>query len=101
MSGTTTFSPAEEARIKEAGKHVMQVMVLQCQNLYTTGMSETAFIDAVYGNITATNRTMEGVNFFKQVYTHLSENDSISDILISENGNVTLALCQKVVNNTV
>lgn len=93
------FSFDEETRIKEAGKHVMQAMVLQCQSLYTSGMTEETFIDAVYGSITTANRTREGINFFKQVYEHLVENRSSSNVYTVESGDVTLAICQRAVIN--
>lgn len=98
MSNQTLLSSATQASIRAAGKHVMQIMVLQCQSLYATGMTEAAFIEAVYGDIAANNRTAEGVNFFKQVYTHLSANRTVPEVENSETGIVTLALYQKLID---
>lgn len=98
MSVIKNLNDSEETRIKKAGKHVMQAMVLQCQSLYTSGMTETAFIEAVYGNISAASRTTEGVNFFKQVYEHLVENRSWSDVYTAETGDVTYAVYQKALS---
>lgn len=87
MLNETTMNEETQNCIKEAGKQAMQLMTLQCQSLYTTGMTESTFIEAVYGNIAASNRTTEGVNFFKQVYAHLSSNQEIF-----ETGESVLAL---------
>lgn len=59
MSNTTKLDAATQARIKDMGKQVMQIMTLQCQSLYTTGMTESAFIETVYGDIAASNRTID------------------------------------------
>lgn len=98
MSNTTKLYAATQARIKDMGKQVMQIMTLQCQSLYTTGMTESAFIETVYGDIAASNRTIEGVNFFKQVYAHLAANRTFSEVEEMETGDVTLALYQEAIS---
>ena len=95
MSNETTLGAELQERIKKAGKHAMQIMVLQCQSLYSTGMTESAFIEAVYGDIAAINRTAEGVNLFKQVYAHLSASQDIA-----ETGETVLAVYLKALTNT-
>lgn len=91
------LSSEKQNIIKNSGKHVMQIMTMQCQSLYTQGMTESAFIETVYGNITASNRTIESVNFFNKVYEHLSLNHSSSDIESLETGEVTLNIYQKAI----
>lgn len=84
-----------QAHIKNAGKEVMKVMSIQMNLIFTKGMSEASFIELVYTGINKEKRTKEGVEFFHQLYRHLSKGHTVLDIEKEETGETTLALYNK------
>jgi len=84
-----------QAHIKNAGKEVMKVMSIQMNLIFTKGMSETSFIEMCYNGIAKRQRSKEGLDFFKQLYKHLSTNKTINEIDKEETGETTLALYNK------
>lgn len=57
---------------------------------FTKGMSEREFLNSIYDKVTEDLRAVEGVNFFKNVYTYLNKEMTDDNILKNESGQVML-----------
>lgn len=93
---STLLSMAQINKVKNAGKEVMSIMTEECKSIYTAGMSENDFINAVYGTeISKEKRTLEGIGFFKQVHSYLANKTTSETIKTTETGDATLVLIKK------
>lgn len=82
-------------KIQEAGKTAMVLMVNEAKSLFKKEMSEAEFLNQVYGTITESSRTKEGVNYFKQVYSYLAKGMTDDEIFKHDDGKSILDLCDK------
>jgi len=88
----TGFLPTPGETIAATAKSTMVKMVDATKSIYKKGMSETAFVDEALIDIPKDNRSMEGINYFKQVFYYHDKGFSDKDIRAQENGETLIDL---------